>query len=363
MDSLIKNIIEMMKIKSISGNLTEISMMFDLIEKLYVKDGVVAHRYNFENASPVMLLSNCDDLNFDVITIGHIDVVPAKDNMFNPRIEDNKIYGRGSLDMKASVAVCLETLLYTLGKNIKFGVLITSDEETSSGGMKALQKENKINAKIVLDTDSGDLTHLTEKYKHPVSISITAKGENAHSSQPWNGVNAVNNLISCINELEQMFPRFGKGNPPQNTWVDTMVVTAINSPATYNVVPAEAVSRVNFRLNETTSLEKLKSILETVTVKNNCSYEILLSSCGVYMNADNPYIKQYISVAEAVINSKIEISTSCGATDSRMFADKDAVIIMHSINGKDLHGDNEYAEIDSIFALRDIQKTFIDSLL
>ena len=59
----------MMKIKSISGNLTEISMMFDLIEKLYVKDGVVAHRYNFENASPVMLLSNCDDLNFDVITL------------------------------------------------------------------------------------------------------------------------------------------------------------------------------------------------------------------------------------------------------------------------------------------------------
>ena len=46
-----------------------------------------------------------------------------------------------------------------------------------------------------------------------------------------------------------------------------------------------------------------------------------------------------------------------------MFADKDAVIIMHSINGKDLHGDNEYAEIDSIFALRDIQKAFIDSLL
>lgn len=362
MEKLISDIIELMKIKSVSGRQAEIRTILDKVKTEYGKDGVYVSEWEFDGASPVMLLANCAGYDFDVAAIGHLDVVPAKDSLFEPKIDGNRLYGRGGLDMKAAVAVCLETLRYTLGKDIRFGVLITTDEETSSGGMKAMQKADLINARIVLDPDSGSLYNLVEKYKHPVSVELTAKGENAHSSRPWEGVNAVNALIDTIRELEKTFPRYEKDNMPQTTWIDTMVVTAFNSPTTYNVVPDTATARLNFRLTEATPLGRLEDVLQQAVEKHGCRYEILLSSRGVYMDAETPVICRYLKIAEKITGRKIEISTNCGATDSRMFADK-STIIMHSINGAGMHGDDEYAEIDSIFALSEIQKAFIDSLL
>lgn len=364
MEELISKIVELMKIKSISGNQLEIARVFDWIKTNYDKAGIYVSEWSFNNDFPVMLLANCEGYDFDVVAIGHIDVVPAKDELFIPKISGNRLYGRGSFDMKSSVIVCLENLLYTIGKNIRYGVLITSDEETTSSGMKAMQKADIINADVVFDTDSGgNIVNLVDKYKHPVSVEIFAKGKSSHSSRPWDGVNAVNGIINTIKALEKYFPQYEEGKQrPKSTWVDTMVVTAFNSPATYNVVPAEASAWLNFRLTEKTSLAKLRQILDEACNRCGSKYKVLLSSSGVYMNVKAPAIKKYIQIAESIIGEKVQIVHSDGATDSRMFADK-STIIMHSISGANAHGDHEYAEIDSIFMLEKIQKAFIDSLI
>ena len=353
-----------MKIKSISGRQAEIAEVFAWIKQNYGGEGIIVNELNFTDASPVMILANCLGFDFDVAAIGHIDVVPAKDELFIPRIDGNRLYGRGGFDMKAAVAVYLETLLYTVGKNIRFGVILTSDEETSSNGMKAMQKAGIVTADVVFDGDSGDnIGKLVEKYKHPVSVELSAAGENAHSSRPWDGVNAVNKLIDAIKALETYFPQYGKGkNVPDSTWVDTMVVTAVNSPVTYNVVPDKATARLNFRLTEKTGLADLEQILQNICTQYDCKYEVLLSSSGVYMSVNQPAIRQYIKIAENIIGKPLQITHSCGATDSRMFAAKSQVI-MHSVTGANAHGDDEYAETDSIRLLSQIQKAFIDSLL
>ena len=359
MSQLLDDIIEMLKIKSVSGDENAIEQMLQWVKDNFREEGVFIAEWNFDNASPVLLLSNCQGLDFDVLAVGHLDVVPAKDEMFSPKIDNGKLFARGSLDMKSSVAVCLETLRYSKAKKIRFGVLITTDEETTSNGMKALQKANIIKAKIVFDPDAGDLYNLVEKYKHPVSVELVAQGKNAHSSKPWEGENAIRKVVTALNELEKYFSYYDQ--KPESTWVDTMVVTAFDSPTTYNVVPAEAIARINFRLTENTSLEKLQNLLEDVCKKTNCHYKVLLSSHGVYMDANNPYIRKYLEIAENIVGRKVNVTHSCGATDSRMFADS-SVIIMHGINGDNIHADGEFAEIDSIFTLSEIQKSFIDSL-
>lgn len=363
MEEIVRNILELLKIKSISGNQPEIDLVLDWVKNHYIGKGAYIHEYNFDNASPAILLSNQDTFDFDIITIGHLDVVPAKDELFNPEVRDGKIFGRGTWDMKSAVAVNLKSLEYSMNKDIKFGVLITTDEETTSNGMKALAKENKITAKVVFDTDAGSLYNLVEKYKHPVSVKILASGDNAHSSTPWQGLNAINGLINCIKEMEKSFPQYDKNQDhPQSTWIDTMTLTAINSPTTYNVVPNEANAWLNFRLTEKTSLEQLEKLLRDATKKNNCKYEILLSSRGVYMDKQNPIIQQYMKVAAKVIGKEIIVSHTCGATDSRMFADN-STIIMHGLNGDNAHGDNEYVEIDSIHKLIEIEQNFIDEYI
>ncbi len=45
--------------------------------------------------------------DFDILTVGHLDVVPAPKKIFVPNIEGNKLYGRGSGDMKSQIAIAL----------------------------------------------------------------------------------------------------------------------------------------------------------------------------------------------------------------------------------------------------------------
>ena len=65
---------------------------------------------------------------------GHIDVVKAADGMFAPKIEDGRMYGRGTLDMKSFAAVAMNSMHYVLEHKpaVKFGVILSTDEEQGS---------------------------------------------------------------------------------------------------------------------------------------------------------------------------------------------------------------------------------------
>lgn len=361
MDTIIETLLDLIKIPSVSGQKKEIKKVLEYVKKHFKAPYV--HQFDFEGASPILLLSNGAENDFDVLTVGHLDVVPAAKDLFKPRIYDGFLYARGALDMKAAICVNLYTLKYAIENSLplKIGVLITTDEETTSAGIKALAAQHPLRAKIVLDNDAGSLNTIIEKYKHPVCAVIKAQGIPGHSSRPWHGINAVNKLMDCLKELQNDFPYYEKGGNRPETWCDTMTVTAFNSPQTLNVIPAEADALLNFRLTEHTSLEQLEKILFQACEKNNCTYEITLSSSGVYMDATHPDIRQYRKVAEEITGQPIEISSMCGATDSRVFA-KNSVIIMHGCNGAECHGDHERAEIESIFKLAAIQREFVKRL-
>ena len=66
----------------------------------------------FDDASPVIYISNNDSMTQDALVLGHIDVVKAADGMFAPKIEDGRMYGRGTLDMKSFAAVAMNSMHY-----------------------------------------------------------------------------------------------------------------------------------------------------------------------------------------------------------------------------------------------------------
>lgn len=361
MEKVIETLLDLIKIPSISGQQKEITNVLD-----YVKNNFAVpycKTFEYEGASPVMLLSNEEEKDFDLIFIGHLDVVPATSEMFIPKIRDGKIYARGALDMKAGISASLHTLMYIIEQKlpIKAGVLITTDEETTSTGIKTLAARDMINAKIVMDVDAGSLNTIIDKYKHPVSVKLTATGKAGHSSRPWHGVNAINQLMNCLKKLEENFPYFDVNTAKPNSWCDTMTITGICSPITLNVIPAEAEANINFRLTEKTSLQDLEKILKTACQANNCAYEILLSSNGVYMDANHPIIQEYKGIVEQITGRDVAISQMPGATDSRVFAEN-SVIIMHGCNGSGCHSNDENVEIDSILKLTEIQQHFADKL-
>ena len=113
-----------------------------------------------------------------------LDVVKAADGMFAPKIEDGRMYGRGTLDMKSFAAVAMNSMHYVLEHKpaVKFGVILSTDEEQGSKSTHAfMARYPELNVGVVLDNDvGGDIGVIINKCKNPVFVRLTAEGVPAH---------------------------------------------------------------------------------------------------------------------------------------------------------------------------------------
>lgn len=124
------------------------------------KIGERVHVQEFEfQKFPSLLFSTQNSNHFDLLLVGHIDVVPGPDQLFKPQVKTGKLFGRGAYDMKGSVAAMVIALrkysqLKKQPKNI--GLLLTSDEEIDGqNGVKAVLEKTNLTAKFALLPDNG----------------------------------------------------------------------------------------------------------------------------------------------------------------------------------------------------------------
>lgn len=362
---LINTIQDLIRFKTVTGNTQEIDLCLNYIKSKASSYGAYVDIHRFNNASPVIMASNTKEQNFDVLILGHIDVVPAEDNMFIPIIKDGKMYGRGTLDMKSFVAVALNSLKYVLehNLNLKFGIIFSTDEETGSNSTKSfLAKFPDLSAKIVLDNDvGGDICKIITRCKNPIFVKIKSKGLAAHGSTPWDGTDANENLFKVWQNIRKFYPDFSLKEKPTYTWIDTVHFAKINGGDVANIIADKAEALLDFRLVETSALETLCSNLDKCMI-DGVSYEIISSSSPVVMDENNAYIQQYKQNAENILKSSIEFEYIGGATDSREFAVKGSVVIMHSGTGKGMHTPEEYVNITSVEQIAKIQIEFLNKI-
>lgn len=357
---------DLIRFRSETGNAAEIDKVMAYIEKLFAATAAKIDVFREVAGAPVIFISNADTDNFDALVLGHIDVVAAAADMFEPKVEGGRMYGRGTLDMKSFAAVALNSMEYVLKENlpIKFGIILSSDEEKGSRGTEAfLSAHPNMKAKIVLDNDvGGDITKLIVKCKNPVFVKLMAHGTAAHGSRPWDGVDANEIMLQTIANLRKFYPYYSKnGVIPQNKWIDTMHVAKIKGGEVSNVISNYCEALCDIRLTESSTLEELKSNLNKAMAKG-CEYQIVSSSTPVVMSEDDSYILDYKHFAENILGRPLSFEYEGGATDSRAFAVRGSTVIMHSGSGDGMHAEGEYVEMDSVNQIADIQIRFLQKL-
>jgi succinyl-diaminopimelate desuccinylase len=184
---------------------------------------------------------------------GHIDTAPlgvatwSKDP-FTGKIEGDKIYGRGSSDMKAGVAAMVVAAL-RVAKMPKgeagITLIITASEETGSQGAYHLatlgDKLGKVGALVV-----GEPTANYPIVAHKGSLWLEARtaGVTAHGSMPEQGVNAIYKAVQVIGKLQEydfnVSPHPFLGGP-------TLNVGTITGGLNINSVPDRATIGVDIR--------------------------------------------------------------------------------------------------------------------
>ncbi|MFI3241931.1 MAG: M20/M25/M40 family metallo-hydrolase [Alphaproteobacteria bacterium] len=361
--NLQQTIFDLMKFRTETGNEAEIYKCLDYVKNIFANTSANVEIFDGVKSAPVIFISNKKTDNYDVLTLGHLDVVPAEDHMFEPCLKDGKLYGRGSLDMKSFAATAFKSMLYVLENNldISFAIMLSTDEETGSKGTHAfMDSRPNLKANIVLDNDvGGDITKIINACKAPTFVKIIAHGKEAHGSTPWEGVDANDKLLETLANIRKLYPAMPI--KPQDTWTETLHIAKINGGHVANVICDNVEALLDFRLTEKQSLEELENNLKSCLV-DGVEYKIVSSSTVVYMPQDNEYILSYKKLAEETLNQPIEFEQIGGATDSRSFFVRGSTVIMHSGTGEGMHTKDEWAEFKSIEDISKIQIKFLEKM-
>jgi len=140
--------------------------------------------------------------------MGHTDVVPAEGWAWDPFEaiqKDGKLYGRGSADMKGSIACMLAAAAQFPGRELRHPVCVitTADEEIDCSGARHVARNSEIFRKAKIPYGViGEPTVMDVVYAHKGSIRIqaTANGKAAHSST-GRGTNANHAMIPFLNDV------------------------------------------------------------------------------------------------------------------------------------------------------------------
>jgi acetylornithine deacetylase len=135
----------------------------------------------------------------------HMDTVGVAGMLrpHEPRIEGNRLYGRGAFDMKGSLAAIMAAGAAAKQHNLRGDVMVTAvvDEEYASIGTDSIVKRWHADAAIV--TEPTDL-QVCIAHKGFVWLEIETSGVAAHGSRPDLGVDAIVNMGHVLVALEQL---------------------------------------------------------------------------------------------------------------------------------------------------------------
>src|SRR5205823_427058 len=137
-----------------------------------------------------------------LLLCGHVDTVTV-DGMVEPhapRVDGDRLYGRGAYDMKAGVAAALIAArgAARLGLGGDVVVAAVADEEHASLGVQEALGGVRADAAIV--TEPTEL-ELVVAHKGFVWSELEVRGRAAHGSRPWLGVDAIMQMGAVLREL------------------------------------------------------------------------------------------------------------------------------------------------------------------
>ena len=232
--SSIKILADLIAFKTISGE--DNNSLINYCDNLLKKIGATSFKTYDEEKKRVNLFASLKSKKTSnkkpIIFSGHTDVVPVSKNWstdpFIATIKDEKIYGRGSCDMKGFIAC---TLAYApifaktnLDRDINFS--FTFDEETACQGAPILINELKkkgINSGICIVGEPTNMK-IVDAHKGCYEYTTHFEGLAGHGSKPEKGVNAVEFAVKYINKLMEL-REILKTNAPKNCIFDPPYTT------------------------------------------------------------------------------------------------------------------------------------------
>ena len=141
-----------------------------------------------------------------VVLHGHLDVVPGRQGQFDPRLDGDRLYGRGAYDMKGALAAMLLTTAAMRDQErvrVRLGIVgdEESEEETERGSDYLV--DSGFVGDFAITGEPTDL-HIGVEAKGVLALRLEVAGVAAHGATPWLGDNAVLRALDVFRSIESL---------------------------------------------------------------------------------------------------------------------------------------------------------------
>jgi len=198
-----------------------------------------------------------------ILLLGHTDTVhPRGTREKNPtRIEDGKLYGCGSFDMKANIILMLEVLRAFTELNLTpknpLTILLCCDEEIGSYSGREIVEREAANAEFCLVCEPSANGSVKTGRKGTGMFRLKTHGIPAHAGlEPEKGASAILEIAQQIQKVHKL------NNPAKGT---TANVCTIAGGTTSNVIPAEAECEIDVRFSSMKEAERIETAIRNLT--------------------------------------------------------------------------------------------------
>ncbi len=350
----------------------------DVLQGFLEEHGFVCHRKVFEEpgTEPVdNLYARYGDGSPNLCFAGHTDVVPPGDEElwehppFAATIMDDKLFGRGTSDMKCAVA-CFAVAAARYIDQYKdslpgsISLLITGDEEGVSinGTRKMLEwiavEGETLDACLVGEPTNpyklGEMAKIGRRGS--MNLSLRVKGVQGHSAYPHMADNPIPHLVTMLKSLNDE----PLDNGTEHFQPSTLTITTVDvgNPAT-NVIPAEASAHINIRFNDAHTSASVEKLVRDRLDREGAAYELAVKVSGESFLSPPGILSDAISSAvEQVTGQTPELSTTGGTSDARFIKDYCTVAEFGMISDT-AHKTDEHVLVSDIHALTEIYEIVI----
>ena len=310
---------------------------------------------------------------------GHVDVVPPgnikkwSSHPFKPKIKNGRLIGRGSSDMKTSVASFIAAVNEFVIKKKKFNgsisLLITGDEEgiAINGTKKVVEylikKKEKINFCLIGEptnpSQMGEMIKIGRRGSITGYLSIF--GKMGHVAYNHKAINPSTCIIDVLKNLKKIKLDNGSKNFQASNLEITKI--SVNNDAD-NVIPGDAKATFNIRFNDkhnSTSLKKkLNFLIKKICKKYKCKFKIEYMISGEsFITKPNKITFMIKKIIKKNTRVNTRLSTSGGTSDAR-FIRKISPCLEFGMVGASMHQVDENIKIKDLKTLTKIHKEILD---
>jgi succinyl-diaminopimelate desuccinylase len=288
-----------------------------------------------------------------IVLHGHLDVVPAHSEQFEPRMDGDRLLGRGAYDMKGALAAMMGALQELRDeRGVRVVLAIVPDEESEEEvdrGTEFLIK-NGYSGHFAITGEPTDL-HVGVQAKGVLAMRIEISGTAAHGATPWLGDNAILKALDAFRAIESL--PFARESSDLFDRPSINLGRILGGDA-LNKVPDSCVIDVDIRYlpgQDPADIRQQVADLADVSVISQ------FHRAPVIVDRNNPFVRVLSESVSTVLDSETISVGRDGASDAICFINAGVPAVEFGPVGGGHHGPGEWVSIASLGSYR---RTLVD---